>query len=433
MDTNGATATTSAPVKETISFQLGDGADTFLNRVVIEEKPWYSIPEVHRCFFMGAVGATKFGQLAKGVTACQVVSGARMAHMLAALKQTGMINSRAPSHSVVDHQGLMQFMVQLQAFLPAQHHDLVRAVHQQLNSSVAQQWRAPVLAPPAPAIVQPPAAKPAAAKFEMPAHGVPTSQLHGRYGMLTHPVIKSNPAHPYLLQVRQMQQWSMAALQPQRDGPGLAARSWHNVQESIHLYIGFAVKFGKAAPSLVKYQDIPLFMRFLSFQKARGNSLPTLQSHCRTGIKVLEFLCLSLGLAPHCPAMAALQAASEQLQRLCRQLPKFVARKRKLTMADLVDESKALPLAELVGLAMRLFDEAHAAVAHCVDIEACIKVQDALMFGMLIGYFWSTRESIITGISHPAYAGPCRHPDCSSTQCRGNRSAQCCMCACVLE
>ena len=92
-------------------------------------------------------------------------------------------------------------------------------------------------------------------------------------------------------------------------------------------------------------------------------------------------------------------------------------------MAELVCEGKALPLPQLVMLAMDLMDEALSALERLGphDVEACIMAQDALMFGMLLGYFYSQRESNIIGVTHPHYHGLCQHPDCNCPFCRGNR------------
>lgn len=92
-------------------------------------------------------------------------------------------------------------------------------------------------------------------------------------------------------------------------------------------------------------------------------------------------------------------------------------------MADLIKEGKALPLPDLVMLAVDLLNEATAAFEQPGphNVAACKKAQDALMFGMLIGFFYPQRESSIMGVSHPYYDGLCQHPECATNFCKGNR------------
>lgn len=92
-------------------------------------------------------------------------------------------------------------------------------------------------------------------------------------------------------------------------------------------------------------------------------------------------------------------------------------------ISELVSEGKALPLPQLVMLSMDLMAEALSALQRLGphNVEACKLSQDALMFGMLLGYSYSQRESNIIGVSHPSYQGLCQHPDCGGHFCRGNR------------
>ncbi len=301
-----------------------------LARLVFQGNPWYSALDIHSTLFSSVVGNTKFSNLAKAVATTQLVTATHQPHMFAAFKQAGITHCKAGSHTIMDHLGLMELLKQLHSKLPIKHQGFVESLQRQLDASVPQQLRAPT--PPPPPVVILAAAQAAGPstptdQFCMPEHGVPMAELNVRYGLRNNKAIMNDLTHPYIKSLTSMKSWYCNALQPDRAGCSMAKPTWKHEEDNVHLFIGFAVKWCQGAASLSTYQNVNTFMRFLAMQKEKKNSLNTLQAHCSTAKKVLQFSmrCTDNGSAEG----QRLMKVVEEMGRLYKQMPNYVSRKRK--------------------------------------------------------------------------------------------------------
>lgn len=88
------------------------------------------------------------------------------------------------------------------------------------------------------------------------------------------------------------------------------------------------------------------------------------------------------------------------------------------TLAQLEEEGKAVPAAELVEACKQLLVSAHKSVEHWrrkgegISINTALLVQKACMVGLQFGALAAQRPSCIISLEHPHHRGPCRHPHC---------------------
>ena len=83
---------------------------------------------------------------------------------------------------------------------------------------------------------------------------------------------------------------------------------------------------------------------------------------------------------------------------------------------------KWMSAADMVKLNMTAKQQAEQAyVDQGASLAACRQLHDAALSCTLFGYLPPVRLSCIRSMTHPSYSGPCLHPDCKQSDCRGNR------------
>lgn len=332
---NGA-ATVLPFTKEPISVHHVAGHTLDLPRVVIEGNSWFSAGTVFEELFQtwDSLGWTKFLNIVKQVDTAMIVRVSHEPAMFATLKWAGLIHIKAASHTIFDHLGFMDLLSSLIIKLPAVHTQYLQALQGEVGDATPQHLLRALAPTPQPKVASTSAphqpthvADPS--HFTMPEHGVPISELNQRYGMLIHKAIMKDSTHIYNTSIKDMHQWYCSILHPNRGAqPSMAAATWDNEVANIHLYTGFAIKWCQGSPSFDNYGDITCFLRFLAFHKAKGSTLNTLQSHCGTAKKVLNYM-LREGQAIVPAEVARLHKVLGQMGSLNKQLPKFVTKKRK--------------------------------------------------------------------------------------------------------
>ena len=123
--------------------------------------------------------------------------------------------------------------------------------------------------------------------MHLPACIVPVDILNKRYGLLD----KQKEMEPLKSELAEFQSWLKAEVQLDRTGCYIAQGTVANIMGHVHAYLGFCYNhLSVSQPSLSAFQDLTMYIQFMSFQKTKGNTHLTLAQHAATARKVMQYL-----------------------------------------------------------------------------------------------------------------------------------------------
>jgi hypothetical protein len=318
------------------SIRGADGTDVLVLSMLVDGTPWYVLREIYNTFLAEHKWAySSLIAMAEQLPSHTKVSKDSWPAMLAALKEFDMLKPQAPSAILVDHADLVNLLSTRASQLHHRWWSTFNSYITQLNASLpaAITPAAPVPGPPSAALPPPPSAAAALPPTQLPAHGVHYSKLRSQYSMLsTQKSILGNPTHPYMLQLQRFRSFYAAPLQLNRKRARQSTATLQNDIENIHRLCGFAVNYEGCQPSLHSYTNITTFLKFVAFNKAKGNQCSSIVSQCSTAKKVLEWMMPEL----QGPPLQQLQAVEAQLASIVRDLPNILQTRPREVSAPVV-------------------------------------------------------------------------------------------------
>lgn len=220
-------------------------------------------------------------------------------------------------------------------------------------------------------------------------------------------------AEPLKSQIKNFKCWLMSPIQLDRAGGPSAHRTVDNILKVVHQFLGFR-QLHKQADCLSLWDLLNMndMAAYLSFQKARGNTIGTLTCQISGARKVLKFL---QSQANTLAVKEQIDAASTWLSQLNRQLA--------IVMPKPVD-TKELPTAStVVRMVEKLRQETLKLVpppGQPMCPEFARALHDACLACCMFGYLPPVRLVCLRTLQLPGIRG-CHYKGCCNTECQGNR------------
>lgn len=246
----------------------------------------------------------------------------------------------------------------------------------------------------------------------------------GQYGLTTQDSAKGGVLTTAMGWVKQLHEWSTEPVRLSRPQgtQKLAASSWDGIQGEVLRFLGFAHQFrGVQQPTLHHYLNGFLLVDFISLLQARGVQPQQQADAVHQAERAVTFLARTNRLSV--ADMQLLPAYKAWLANLAHQLSCNLVPPPKPSLAEQLQQGTSMQAKQLLLCLHKLRVDATEG-GHLVGTDqaaATLNMQAALCCSMF-GWLPPIRPSVLISLLHPAYKGPCPHPDCQQpTKCKGNR------------